>query len=153
MRAATLFGAAAALWHALGTSPAAYATFAAPHDDAVKCTREALDSQTFAHAFDLGQRMGLERTIDYALDIQPQEGTAPPTTSTDLLTRRQRQVAELVAEGLTNAAIAIRLFISQRTVEAHVDNILTKLGLHSRAQIAAWIITEQTHTNGGEHQH
>jgi DNA-binding NarL/FixJ family response regulator len=53
------------------------------------------------------------------------------------LTRREREVAYLVACGLTNRQISEELFISKRTVEAHVRKILKKLGLRSRAQIAA----------------
>ncbi|HEX6061516.1 MAG TPA: helix-turn-helix transcriptional regulator, partial [Candidatus Limnocylindria bacterium] len=45
----------------------------------------------------------------------------------------------LVAEGLTNKEIGMRLFISERTVESHVRNILEKLGFSSRAQIAGWM--------------
>jgi len=55
------------------------------------------------------------------------------------LTRREREVANLVAEGLTNREIATRLFISERTAESHVEQIRGKLGFHSRAQIAAWV--------------
>ena len=55
------------------------------------------------------------------------------------LSRRQLEVAGLVAEGLTNREIADRLFISVRTVEGHVDEIRSKLGFSSRAQVAAWI--------------
>jgi DNA-binding CsgD family transcriptional regulator/sugar lactone lactonase YvrE len=55
------------------------------------------------------------------------------------LTRREREVAELVAQGLTNREIATRLFISERTAESHVEQIRGKLGFHSRAQIAAWV--------------
>jgi pimeloyl-ACP methyl ester carboxylesterase/DNA-binding CsgD family transcriptional regulator len=58
------------------------------------------------------------------------------------LTEREREVATLVADGLTNHAIASRLAIAPRTAEAHVENIRRKLEVHSRAQIAAWI-TEQ----------
>lgn len=54
------------------------------------------------------------------------------------LTRRQLEVAALVAEGLTNREIAHRLFISERTAEGHLDEIRSKLGLTSRAQVAAW---------------
>lgn len=55
------------------------------------------------------------------------------------LTRREREVAELVARGLTNREIATRLFISERTAESHVEQIRGKLGFHTRAQIAAWV--------------
>jgi len=55
------------------------------------------------------------------------------------LTRREREVAALVAEGLTNREIASRLFISERTAESHVEQVRGKLGFHSRAQIAAWV--------------
>jgi len=54
------------------------------------------------------------------------------------LTEREREVAALVAEGRSNAAIADMLVISERTVETHVTNILAKLGFASRSQIAAW---------------
>jgi pimeloyl-ACP methyl ester carboxylesterase/DNA-binding CsgD family transcriptional regulator len=55
------------------------------------------------------------------------------------LTRRELEVAGLVAEGLTNQAIATRLSIAPRTAEAHVENIRRKLQVHSRAQIAGWV--------------
>ena len=58
------------------------------------------------------------------------------------LTRREREVAALVAQGLTNREIAARLFISERTAESHVEQIRNKLGFHSRAQIAAWVASE-----------
>lgn len=64
---------------------------------------------------------------------------APPARSAPTgLTRREREIAVLVAEGLTNRQIAERLYISERTAETHVAHILNKLGLNSRAQIAAW---------------
>nr|WP_312037630.1 helix-turn-helix transcriptional regulator [Rhodococcus sp. 4CII] len=52
-------------------------------------------------------------------------------------------MAELVAEGLTNKAIAARLVISQRTAQGHVEHILAKLGFASRTQIAAWSIEQR----------
>jgi pimeloyl-ACP methyl ester carboxylesterase len=55
------------------------------------------------------------------------------------LTRRELEVAGLVAEGLTNQAIASRLSVAPRTAEAHVENIRRKLEVRSRAQIAAWV--------------
>jgi pimeloyl-ACP methyl ester carboxylesterase/DNA-binding CsgD family transcriptional regulator len=65
-----------------------------------------------------------------------------PASPGPQLTGRELEVAELVAEGLTNQAIARRLSVAPRTAEAHVENIRRKLQVHSRAQIAAWV-TEQ----------
>jgi DNA-binding CsgD family transcriptional regulator len=59
------------------------------------------------------------------------------------LSERETEVAQLVAEGLTNAAIAARLYLSRPTVASHVAHILTKLGFSSRAQIAAWVAAER----------
>ena len=54
------------------------------------------------------------------------------------LTRRELEIARLVVADLTNKQIAARLFVSQRTVETHITNILNKLGLNSRTQISRW---------------
>jgi pimeloyl-ACP methyl ester carboxylesterase/DNA-binding CsgD family transcriptional regulator len=62
------------------------------------------------------------------------------------LTHRELQVAELVAEGLTNQAIASRLSIAPRTAEAHVENIRRKLQVNSRAQIATWVTRYRLHS-------
>ncbi|MBP9053268.1 MAG: response regulator transcription factor, partial [Ilumatobacteraceae bacterium] len=56
------------------------------------------------------------------------------------LTAREREVAALIAEGLTNSLLAERLFISPKTAAVHVSNILMKLGLSSRAEVAAWAV-------------
>ena len=62
--------------------------------------------------------------------------------STGVLTRREREVAELLGQGLSNKEIAGQLVISQRTAEGHVEHILTKLGFSSRTQVVRWL-TEQ----------
>jgi DNA-binding NarL/FixJ family response regulator len=54
------------------------------------------------------------------------------------LTAREQEVVALIVEGLTNRQIAEHLVISERTAEHHVESILNKLGLASRAQVAAW---------------
>jgi DNA-binding NarL/FixJ family response regulator len=56
------------------------------------------------------------------------------------LTSRQLEVAALIAEGRTNHDIAVRLMISERTVENHVARILAKLDLSSRTQVALWMV-------------
>jgi DNA-binding CsgD family transcriptional regulator len=63
-----------------------------------------------------------------------------------VLSPREMEVADLVAEGLANPAIARRLFLSRATVASHVARILTKLGFSSRAQIAAWAAPRRTLT-------
>ena len=60
------------------------------------------------------------------------------------LSRREKEVAALVAKGLTNREIAERLFISERTVDGHLEHIREKLDVKSRAQVAAWVVRHET---------
>lgn len=62
--------------------------------------------------------------------------------SQSTISRREREVAALVAEGLTNKEIGARLFISERTVDGHLEHVREKLGVNSRAQIAAWFANQ-----------
>ena len=66
--------------------------------------------------------------------------STPPVVSDGELTRREREVAALLAEGLSNSELARRLYISPRTAAVHVSNILTKLGMASRTEVAAWAV-------------
>jgi DNA-binding CsgD family transcriptional regulator len=68
-------------------------------------------------------------------------GAGEPGGETAPLAKREADVARLVADGLTNKQIGARLFISERIVDSHVRSILNKLGVGSRAQIAAWVAT------------
>ena len=67
--------------------------------------------------------------------IDPRSHGAPAGPA---LSAREAEVARLVADGLTNRDVAARLFLSVRTVEVHVNHVLTKLGFHSRGQLTAW---------------
>ena len=84
-------------------------------------------------------QLDFNAAIAYALGEQP-PATSSPAAPAARLTKREREVADLIAEGLTNKEIATRLVISPRTTQAHVEHILTKLGSTSRAQIAAWVV-------------
>jgi DNA-binding NarL/FixJ family response regulator len=82
--------------------------------------------------FDLALRLVLGEPAAGKAGAADDAGAGP-------LAKREADVARLVAEGLTNRQIGTRLFISERTVDSHVRSILTKLGVNSRAQIAAWV--------------
>ncbi len=58
------------------------------------------------------------------------------------LTAREREIAALISGGLTNRAIAAELVLSERTVEGHVRNMLNKLHLTNRTELAAWALRE-----------
>ena len=83
-----------------------------------------------------GRRMKLEDAVAQALANEPEDGrSSDPRLA---LTPRETEVATLAARGLTSREIAAQLYLSVRTVEVHVDHILTKLGFHNRTQLAAW---------------
>jgi DNA-binding NarL/FixJ family response regulator len=63
----------------------------------------------------------------------------PSALGSEKLTRRESEIARVVAEGQTNREIADHLSLSVRTVESHVDRVLGKLDFHTRTQLAAWV--------------
>jgi predicted ATPase/DNA-binding CsgD family transcriptional regulator len=148
-RAAQLAGAAAGLHDQVGARPPAASPVRAPL--AGRWAR-AVATGPGRRAFEKGRSMDLDQAVRYALDEA--ELPTPPAdsalrTSTPL-TRRQLQIARLVAHGHTNREIADRLFISERTAEGHVEQIRNKLGFSSRVQIAAWLVEQQqTGDEGG----
>jgi predicted ATPase/DNA-binding CsgD family transcriptional regulator len=94
-----------------------------------------------AKLFDEGRGLAPGQAIALGLDDKPEDrwpGGGPPAS----LTRREREIAALVATGLTNRQIAGQLYLSVRTVEVHVDHILSKLGFRTRTQLAAWMHEE-----------
>ena len=105
--------------------------------------REALGAADLDAAFAEGAAYSFEQAVTLALGKQDAGERARQgrerVASTGVLTQREHEIAQLLAKGLSNKAIAARLVISQRTVESHVDHILSKLGLSSRAQVASWV--------------
>ena len=99
----------------------------------------ALGETSFAAHLDRAQAMPPSRAVAMALgEPAGAAKTAPACPDPVRLTAREREVAALIAEGLSNRDIAARLVISARTAETHVQHIMVKLGLTARAQIAAW---------------
>jgi predicted ATPase/DNA-binding CsgD family transcriptional regulator len=104
-------------------------------------TRRAIGDDRFATLVEEGRRLDRAAAVAAGLgegpprrrDVGPEKETSAP------LSRRESEVANLVARGMTDREIARELVISQRTAESHVQHILTKLGFRSRSQIAAWI--------------
>jgi predicted ATPase/DNA-binding NarL/FixJ family response regulator len=144
-RAATLLGAAGILWNELGATVTAFQHLADDHDACQRQTRQALGDAAYADALTHGQTLPVEAALGYALDEHPRPRAlvpSPPAAPTPL-TRRERQVAALVAQGLSNKDIASRLVIGQRTAESHVQHILTKLDVTNRAQVATWVAAQQ----------
>ncbi|WP_370182139.1 protein kinase [Rhodococcus wratislaviensis] len=139
-RAAVLLGAAAGLARSVGSDVVIYSDLLVYHDECEKKSRSRLGEKVFGAAHRKGEQLGFDAAIAYALHEHPPGTSAPGTDASTRLTKRERQVADLVAEGLTNQAIADRLVISPRTAQGHVEHILAKLGFTSRAQIAAWVV-------------
>ena len=138
-RAAVLLGSAQSMWNAVGSGTVNVLAMRAFHDDCVERATRALGVAAYAAAFRRGLESSTEDSVAYAL----REATVDVAAPADDLTRRERQVADLVADGLTNRAIAERLVISPRTVEGHVEHALTKLGFRSRSQLAAWVAAQK----------
>ena len=145
--AAVLLGAAAAIWRDVGGTMANYLTGLSYHSDCEQQARRVLGDRQFEEKYQHGSAFSVDDAVEYAFDIQPVPATRTPEVGT--LSRRERQVAELVAEGLTNRAIAAKLVISQRTAQGHVERILSKLGYTSRTQIATWLVEQRHQQNPG----
>ena len=142
LRAARLWGAAEALRERMGMSLSRFDLAQSGYEQDLAAVISALSEASFDAAWSEGRDMSSEEAIEYALSDD--EPAAPvPEGPPSVLSRRQREVALLIARGLTNRRIAEELSISERTVTTHVDHILGKLGASSRAQVAAWVVEQR----------
>jgi predicted ATPase/DNA-binding CsgD family transcriptional regulator/DNA-binding XRE family transcriptional regulator len=145
-RAAWLFAAAEARQEPRALPESARAPVG--YQAAVSMVREDLGDAAFDLAWAAGRAMKIDEVIEQALAVsatRAQTSVAMTRTQSadpavNLLSAREREIAVLVAQGLSNRRIAETLVIASRTAGTHVGHILDKLGLHSRAQIAAWSV-------------
>ena len=111
------------------------------HERSVSVAVQGIGQKLFDAAFAQGRAMTIDEGVALAVEDKqpPQPAPAVKAERRPVLTRRQLQIARLIADDLTNRQIAARLFVSERTMESHVTNILNKLGLNSRIQISRWM--------------
>jgi non-specific serine/threonine protein kinase len=134
-RGARLLGIADGLWAQTGSRLAD--PWQAWHTTALERLREHLGSRRLDGEMQLGRTLTRSEGLAFALGEAP--ATPSPASAVDqTLSSRELEVATLVAAGLSNRAIADKLFLSPRTVDKHVEHVMNKLGVDSRAQIAAW---------------
>ncbi|MFN2465470.1 MAG: LuxR C-terminal-related transcriptional regulator, partial [Candidatus Dormibacteria bacterium] len=100
--------------------------------------RSALRGNAADQAWQAGEALSAERLLEEVWARFPPAGQRTARAPA-ALSKRELEVAGLVASGMTSRAIAEKLFLSERTVETHLTHIMTKLSVNSRAQVAAWV--------------
>jgi non-specific serine/threonine protein kinase len=147
-RAAWLLGAAQALWERTGGRLSGSPVLESHHQRSADAASTALGTARYAELHAAGATRPLAQIAALAIadaDVlppvtEPEAADKVPTwQGGERLTAREREIADLVARGLSNREIAERLVISKRTVDAHVNHIFGKLGLSSRVQLTIWL--------------
>jgi DNA-binding NarL/FixJ family response regulator len=103
--------------------------------------RAALTSDAFAHAWSAGAALEVDEAVAWATRGRGERKR--PATGWDSLTPVEREVVALVTDGLSNPEIANRLFVSTNTVKTHLSHVFSKLGITSRAELAAEVTRRQ----------
>ncbi|HET9517068.1 MAG TPA: LuxR C-terminal-related transcriptional regulator, partial [Actinoplanes sp.] len=133
-------GAAGRPAHAADEPATVLAPLPPKHQVALSRARAVLGTRGFRAAYARGAAMSFAEAVAYGRQEHDRRAPDAPPAGPNRLTRRELQVAELVAQGKTNKDIAAALVISRRTAESHVENILTKLDLANRGQLAVWMV-------------
>lgn len=148
-RAARLLGGLRSIWQAIGAPLSGYGHLVKYHDECESRTSRALGAAAFRAGVRKGSQLSYDEVLGYALEehLAAVEASAEHEVPSPL-TRRETEIARLVAQGLSNKEIAATLVIAQRTAEGHIEHILSKLGFTSRAQVAVWVF-EHDHLDPG----
>ncbi|MFI7167073.1 protein kinase [Rhodococcus erythropolis] len=147
-RAAVLMGASEEVSRSVGSSTVQFPGMVVYQDACEREIRQLLGERAFAAARRKGGALGFRAAVAYALGEQHLPVGASSAGPSVRPTRREIEVAGLIAEGLTNKEIAARLVISSRTAQGHVEHLLVKLGFTSRTQIAAWFVESKNDLAG-----
>jgi DNA-binding CsgD family transcriptional regulator len=142
-QAARLLGTAERYWSDAGGSMLEIPVWIELVHSATQRCRTALGAEKFEEAYRAGQDDQLEEAAARTLGEPVRSATGPLQEEVLGLTRREREVVELVADGLSNREIADRLVISPRTAETHVQNMLAKTGFRTRSRLAVWYRDQQ----------
>ncbi|WP_324910546.1 ATP-binding protein [Baekduia sp.] len=142
---ARLGGAARRLWRSTGGNRLFGWTAVLRDSEACERTARAeVGHRRYEAAADRGARLSTVEAVELALggddDARP---PAPDAAEAGPLTAREFEVATLIARGMTNRQVAAELVISERTAESHAEHIRGKLGMNSRGQIAAWMLSRE----------
>jgi predicted ATPase/DNA-binding CsgD family transcriptional regulator len=139
-RAATLLGCAEAVRRS--SSVQFQEGFRQQHDRATVLARDRLDQRLFDAAYERGLGMPTDEAIAFATErrLPQRQTTVHPEVRTSI-TKRELEIARLIATDMSNREIATKLFLSERTVETHITHMFNKLGLSSRIQLTRWLAT------------
>jgi non-specific serine/threonine protein kinase len=139
-RTTWLMGAAGALWDRAGRRLGGVAFMEELHQQAVKAAQDALGEDRYAALFRGAAAQPLDGIVRLAVtDADEMPATPGRPFPPGPLTDREREIAVLVAEGMSNRDIARQLAIAKRTVDAHLGHIFAKLGISSRVRLATWL--------------
>ncbi|MFC4071776.1 ATP-binding protein [Actinoplanes subglobosus] len=126
------------VWESIGTRLTA---FGPPLQEHRLACEESLRARLEPAALRVARTPPRFTSVDDAISavLEPDPKPAPRAGRPSVLTGREREIAHLLADGLSNREIAARLVISPRTVDGHVERILAKLGFSTRTQVAVWV--------------
>jgi non-specific serine/threonine protein kinase len=139
-RSAVLHGAGESLWTLLNAPVLMGPAYAEIRRSAADAARSSLGGERFDALAGHGFAMPLAAALAVAKGDAPAAPAGEPGNEVKPLTRREKEIAGLVADGLGNREIAERLYLSKRTVDSHLEHIFAKLGFSSRTQLANWIL-------------